>query len=409
MKLDSKTHAWLTDDAARSLFSAFPASSLRFVGGCVRNALMGYPVSDIDLAVQLEPPAVMAALRGAGIRYVETGLAYGTLTAVIKGVPYEITSLRRDVETDGRRAVVSFTKDWAEDAQRRDLTINALYADMSGQIFDPCGEGMEDIQAGRLRFVGEAEARIREDYLRLLRYFRFATWYGGDKPLDKDALSAARELQSGLKTLSAERVWAELKKLLTAPDPSRAVRIMGQNGILDTLLPEASNSDGLNLYVALERREGFAPDPLMRLMAMSARDSLQIRRLSERLKMSKTEAARLRGWADDGSALNPYADEREIFQTFYKAGKEVVSDRARIRAAGEPNVIKSAHWISLADKAANWTRPEFPLTGKDLQAAGVQPGPAMGRAMKALEALWLRSGFTADKDKLLTALKMFGM
>jgi len=409
MKLDPKKHNWLSDEAAQRLFSAFPDGVLRFVGGCVRNALLGHKVSDIDLAGQLEPPEVMAALKAAGIRYVETGLAHGTLTAVIKGVPYEITSLRRDIETDGRRAVVAFTSDWAEDAQRRDLTINALYADMSGQIFDPCGEGINDIEAGRLRFVGEAEARIREDYLRLLRYFRFAAWYGGDKPLDKAALSAARELRGGLKTLSAERVWAEIKKLLAAPDPSRAVRIMGQNGILDTLLPQASNSDGLDLYTALERREGFAPDPLMRLMAMSARDPLQMRRLTEQLKMSKAETARLRGWADDASALDPYADDREKFQLFYKAGQDVVIDRARIRAAGEKDVIKSAHWISLADMAAAWTKPEFPLSGTDLKAAGVQPGPAMGRAMKALEALWLRSGFTADKDKLLTALKMFGL
>lgn len=409
MKLDPKTHKWLADNAAQTLFSAFPKGQLRFAGGAIRNALMGHSVGDIDLAVQAEPPAVMAALKTAGIRYVETGLAHGTLTAVISGIAYEITSLRRDVETDGRRAVVSFTQDWGEDAQRRDLTINALYADMSGQVFDPCGEGLDDIKAGRLRFVGNAQARIEEDYLRLLRYFRFVAWYGGDGPLDKDALSAARELQGGLRTLSAERIWSELKKLLQAPDPRRAVRIMGQNGILDTLLPEASNSEGLDLYVALEQRESLKVDPLMRLMAMSAREPLQMMRLTTRLKMSKAETARLRGWADDGSTLDPYAQDREKFQLIYKAGKKVVVDRARIRAAGEPDVIKSAHWISLADLAKGWTVPEFPLSGKDLMAAGVKSGPGMGRAMKALEALWVRSGFTADKAKLLTALKMFGM
>ncbi len=409
MKLDPTRYKWLADDAAKALFAALPEGQLRFVGGSVRNAIMGHPVDDIDLAVQAEPPAVMAALKAAGIRYVETGLAHGTLTAVINGVPYEITSLRRDVETDGRRAVVRFTQDWAEDAQRRDLTINALYADMSGQVFDPCGEGLEDIKAGRLRFVGDAETRIREDYLRLLRYFRFIAWYGGDGPLDKTALSAARDLQSGLRTLSPERIWAELKKLLLAPDPRRAVRIMGQHGILDTLLPEASNSEGLDLYVSLEGREGLAPDPLMRLMAMSAREPLQMMRLTTRLKMSKAETSRLRGWADDGSALDPYAADREKFQLIYKAGKQVIIDRARIRAAGEPDVIKSVHWMSLADLAMGWTPPEFPVSGKDLKAAGIEPGPDMGRAMSALKALWLRSGFTADKEKLLTALKMFGL
>ena len=408
MKLDVSKHDWLQSSALKTLFEAFPDGSLRFVGGCVRNALMGHPVSDIDLATQLEPDEMMAALDKAKIRYVETGVAHGTVTAVIKGTPYEITSLRKDIETDGRRAVVSFTKDWAVDALRRDLTVNALYADLSGQVFDPLGEGLDDIKAGRLRFAGEAAARITEDYLRLLRYFRFMAWYGGDAPFDKEALTASRELQSGLKKLSAERVWSELKKLLSAPDPTRAARVMFQQGILETLLPESSNADGLELYVKLEKREGLEPDPLARLMAMSAREPLQMALLAKRLKMSKAESARLRGWSDDDGVLDPYADDRSKLQAIYKSGKQVVIDRARLRAAGEPDVIKSAHWISLADLAADWTRPKFPLTGKDLQAAGVKAGPEMGRIMKALEALWIRSGFTVDKPKLLIALKMFG-
>ena len=408
MKLDAKTHSWLQRAELKTLFAAVPDGSLRFVGGCVRNALLERAVNDIDLATQLEPKAMMAALDAAKIRYVETGVAHGTITAVIKGTPYEITSLRKDVETDGRRAVVSFTQDWAVDAQRRDLTVNALYADLSGQVYDPTGEGLDDLKAGKLRFVGEADARIREDYLRLLRYFRFMAWYGGEAPFDSEALKAARENQSGLKTLSAERVWSELKKLLSAPDPARAIRVMSQQGILETLLPESSNADGLELFVKLEQRESLAPDPLVRLMAMSARESLQVALLCKRLKMSNAETARLRGWADGGEVLDPYADERAKLQAIYKSGNEVVVDRARLRAAGEPDVIKSAHWISLADLAAGWTRPNFPLTGKDLQAAGVKPGPEMGRIMKALEALWVRSGFTVDKPKLLTALKMFG-
>ena len=408
MNLDPKKHEWLKRADLQTLFAAFPDGALRFVGGCVRNSLMGHAVSDIDIASKLDPDAMMAALKEAGIRYVETGVAHGTITAVIKGTPYEITSLRQDVETDGRRAVVSFTQDWDKDAQRRDLTVNALYADLSGHVFDPTGEGLEDLKARKFRFVGDAALRIREDYLRLLRFFRFMAWYGGEAPFDSEALTAARELQSGLKKLSAERVWSELKKLLLAPDPSRVVRVMSQQGVLETLLPESSNADGLELYVKLEQREGLAPDPLARLMAMSAREPLQMALLAKRLKMSKSETARLRGWADDDGVLDPYADDRTKFQVIYKSGKAVVIDRARLRAAGEPDVIKSAHWISLADLAAGWTRPEFPLTGNDLKEAGVKPGPEMGRVMKALEALWVRSGFTVDKPKLLTALKMFG-
>lgn len=408
MNLDPKKHEWLKRADLQTLFAAFPDGALRFVGGCVRNSLMGHAVSDIDIASKLDPDAMMAALKEAGIRYVETGVAHGTITAVIKGTPYEITTLRQDVETDGRRAVVSFTQDWDKDAQRRDLTVNALYADLSGHVFDPTGEGLEDLKARKFRFVGDAAQRIREDYLRLLRFFRFMAWYGGEAPFDSEALTAARELQSGLKKLSAERVWSELKKLLLAPDPSRVVRVMSQQGILETLLPESSNADGLELYVKLEQREGLAPDPLARLMAMSAREPLQMALLAKRLKMSKSETARLRGWADDDGVLDPYADDRTKFQVIYKSGKAVVIDRARLRAAGEPDVIKSAHWISFADLAAGWTRPEFPLTGNDLKEAGVKPGPEMGRIMKALEALWVRSGFTVDKPKLLTALKMFG-
>ena len=408
MNLDPKKHEWLKRADLQTLFAAFPDGALRFVGGCVRNSLMGHAVSDIDIASKLDPDAMMAALKEAGIRYVETGVAHGTITAVIKGTPYEITSLRQDVETDGRRAVVSFTQDWDKDAQRRDLTVNALYADLSGHVFDPTGEGLEDLKARKFRFVGDAALRIREDYLRLLRFFRFMAWYGGEAPFDNEALTAARELQSGLKKLSAERVWSELKKLLLAPDPSRVVRVMSQQGVLETLLPESSNADGLELYVKLEQREGLAPDPLARLMAMSAREPLQMALLAKRLKMSKSETARLRGWADDDGVLDPYADDRTKFQVIYKSGKAVVIDRARLRAAGEPDVIKSAHWINLADLAAGWTRPEFPLTGNDLKEAGVKPGPEMGRVMKALEALWVRSGFTVDKPKLLTALKMFG-
>ena len=202
--------------------------------------------------------------------------------------------MRKDIETDGRRAVVTFTQDWAEDAQRRDLTINALYASPDGEVFDPTGQGLEDLKALKFRFVGEADMRVKEDYLRIIRFFRFLAWYGGGAKVDAAALKACRENRRGLKLLSAERVWSELKKLLSAPDPSRAVRIMLTNEVLEALLPEASNSDGLDRLIALEKREGLAPDPLLRLMAMSAREPLQIALLCKRLKMSNKETQRMR-------------------------------------------------------------------------------------------------------------------
>ena len=404
--LNPKEFAWMRSDAILAIFQALPASSTRFVGGCVRNALMDIQVGDIDLATQLEPKEVAKALDDAKIRYVPTGIEHGTLTAVMGKKSFEITSLRKDVQTDGRRAVVAFTKDWSEDAQRRDLTINALYADFDGAVYDPTGQGLDDLKAMKFRFVGDAEARVQEDYLRILRFFRFLAWYGGGGKVDAAALKACRENRRGLKKLSAERVWSELKKLLSARDPSRAVRIMLTNEVLDTLLPEASNAEGLSKIVALESREAIAPDPLLRLMAMSAREPLQMALLCKRLKMSNNETARLRAWSDSSEALDPHASDSDKLKAIYFAGKQVVIDRARVRAAGEEDALMSTRWMSLADLAMGWTPPDFPLTGKDLKAAGVEPGPKMGKVLKALKALWVRSNFTADRDKLLMALKL---
>lgn len=404
--LNPKQQAWMRGDDIAALFSAFPESKLRFVGGCVRNALMDVDVGDIDLAAQLEPKEVESALKAAGIKYVPTGIDHGTITAVIDGKPFEITSLRKDVETDGRRAVVSYTEDWAEDAQRRDLTMNALYADFNGTVYDPTEQGLDDLKAMKFRFVGEADMRVKEDYLRILRYFRFLAWYGGAAKVDAGGLKACRENRRGLKKLSAERVWSELKKLLSAADPSRAVHIMLTNEILDTVLPEASNSDGLTRLVKLESREAITPDPLLRLMALSAREPLQMALLCKRLKMSSKETKRLRAWSDSSVSLDPHADNKEHLKSIYLAGKQVVIDRARIRAAGEDDAILSARWMSLAALADEWTPPEFPLSGKDMKAAGIEPGEKMGKTLDALKALWVRSGFTADREKLLMALKL---
>lgn len=411
--LNPQKNLWMREAGASAIFAALPAGSTRFVGGCVRNSLMGRDVSDIDLATQLAPKDVIAALEAAQIRHVPTGIDHGTVTAVVDGKPYEITSLRKDVETDGRRAVVAFTQDWAEDAQRRDLTFNALYADFEGQIYDPTGQGLEDLAARRFRFVGDANARVREDYLRILRFFRFLAWYGqsGDGELSKpdaSALTACRENAKGLKTLSAERVWSELKKLLLAPDPTRALRIMLTHDILETLLPEASNVEGLERLIALEQREVIQADPMLRLMALSTREPLPMALLTKRLKMSKAEKTRLISWATDSTSLDPNGDDRAKRIAVYNAGAQVMIDRARLRAAGADDPIKSARWMSLADLAMGWTPPEFPLKGKDLIKAGVEPGEVMGKKLEALKALWVRSGFTVEKDKLLMALKLLG-
>ena len=403
------SHPWLTDPDNVAVINALGESRARFVGGCVRNALWNYDVADIDIATQLEPGAVIDALKAAGIKSVPTGVDHGTVTAVVEGRPIEITSLRKDVATDGRRAVVAFTQDWAQDAQRRDFTVNALYADLNGTIYDPTGQGLADAKARKFRFVGTAQDRVTEDYLRILRYFRFIAWYGGDSKLDAEALAACRTGIKGLKSLSAERVWSEIKKTLSAPDPGRALQIMLTNDVLEAVLPEASNVEGLTKFVALERREALRPvDPLLRIMAMGARNPLPMALLTKRMKMSKAETARLRDWADDGTSFDPGADERAKLAAIYKTGKRLAMDRCLMRATGESDPVLSSKWMSLVDLALGWTPPVFPLGGKDLAAAGVAPGPAMGKKLDALKALWVRSGFTADKQKLLMALKLLG-
>jgi poly(A) polymerase len=399
---------FIDDAGAQAILAALPNGSTRFVGGCIRNALWGEPVADIDLGTQIAPETVVTLLKDAKIKTVPTGIAHGTITAVVSGKPYEITTLRRDVETDGRRAVIAYTDDWAEDAQRRDFTVNALYADQSGEVFDPTGEGLADIEARRFRFVGDADQRVREDYLRILRLFRFVAWYGRDAKITKEALTACRENRSGLKTLSAERVWSETKKLLSAPDPVRSVRIMLQQELLDTLLPEASNVDGLSCMVSLEGREAIKPDPMLRLMAMMGREPLPAVLMAKRLRMSNKEADRLKAWASDGESLSSDMSERARMQAIYRSGKQTILDRARLRAAGATDPLESSRWMVLADLALGWTPPAFPLRGADLVKAGVPKGPKLGKALAALEALWVRSGFSTEKPQLLAALKLLG-
>lgn len=406
MKLNPKENAWISSKGASSILEALPAGSTRFVGGCVRNAIMGEPIGDIDLATQMEPKAVQKLLTKAGIKTVPTGIEHGTITAVVDGEPFEITTLRKDVETDGRRAVIAFTQDWAEDAVRRDFTVNAIYADQAGNIYDPTGQGLDDIKTRKFRFVGDGDARVQEDYLRILRYFRFLAWYAGDSKIDADALKACRENRAGLKSLSSERVWSEIKKILAAPEPARAVQIMLTNDILPLVLPESSNAEGLALMQSLEARHNIEPDPLLRLMAMSGRDELAMAGLAKRLKVSNVERARILSWAGNQVAFSPDLAERTFKQGIYASTPQTAYDRMIIRAAGEADPIMAAEWVKKARFARDWPIPEFPLKGKDLKEAGVQDGPEMGKILRALKELWIRSGFDVDKAKLLTALGM---
>lgn len=405
MQLDPTLHPWLANEAAARVFAQLPPGSTRFVGGCVRDALLGRAVADIDIATTCTPNEVASALKPAGIAIHKTGIAHGTLTAVSNESVFEITTLRRDVSTDGRRASVAFTTDWTEDARRRDFTVNALYAAPDGKIFDPLGTGIADLQAKKLRFAGDPANRIAEDYLRILRYFRFQAQLFPGAPMDKPSLDACRAHKDGMRQLSAERIWAEIKKILSAPDPNRVMRILADGGFLDIILPEASNADGLSLMRALEQEFEIPIDPYLRLMAIAARDELAMARLTRRLKLSNKEAARLKNWARGRTALSPGLSGKDRDIAIYKCGRQAAIDRATIRAAGADKDDR-AGWLALARYAKDWDWPEFPLGGTDMSAAGIAPGPEMGKALAALKALWIRSGFRANKAILLAALPL---
>ena len=406
MRLNPDDHPWMTDKGVIAVVRALPEGSTRFVGGCVRNALLGEKVNDVDLATQLEPAEVKAALDAAGIRSVPTGIEHGTITAVIEGQPIEITTLRKDVDTDGRRAVIAFTQKWAEDAIRRDFTLNALYADPNGTIHDPTGQGLSDVTERKFRFVGSADDRVREDYLRILRYFRFLAWYTKGNSVDAEALRACRENRAGIKKLSSERVWSEIKKLLSAPDPSRAVRIMQTNDILDVILPEASNTEGLDRIVVFEKQHALKPDALLRLMAMAGRDEMAMAGLCKRLKLSNSEKSRILAWAGDRSEIGPDMKDKDKKIAVYRAGAQTITDRAVLKAVGADDPIVASRWMSLAEIAIDWDIPEFPIKGRDLKKAGIDDGPQMGKILQSLEALWIKSGFEANKEKLLMALTL---
>ncbi|TRO86163.1 CCA tRNA nucleotidyltransferase, partial [Glycocaulis profundi] len=287
-RLDPAEHAWMRDPATRAVMAALEAArpgSARYVGGAVRNALTGHPVHDVDIATSLTPDAVTTALQAAGIKAVPTGVEHGTVTAVADHRPFEITTLRHDVETDGRRAVVAFTESWQEDAARRDFRLNALYADPDGTIHDFHG-GVDDALAGRIVFIGEPRDRIREDYLRILRFYRFHAWYGRG-PLDAEGQAACAALKGGMSQLSAERVWKEFKKLLAAPDPSEALRAMSEAGVLAAILP--APFDPALALAAIP----LTADPLLRAAALIGADPEAAAALSDSMKVSKAERARL--------------------------------------------------------------------------------------------------------------------
>ncbi|MBA3068478.1 MAG: CCA tRNA nucleotidyltransferase [Hyphomonas sp.] len=393
---------WLTAPANLAVFGALEAArpgGSRYVGGCVRNTLRGLPSDDFDVATQLTPASVIAALKAAGVRAVPTGIEHGTVTAVHAGQPVEITTLRRDVETDGRRAVVAFTEDWREDAGRRDFRLNAIYASPDGTLHEIIPGSIDDAVAGRVIFIGDADQRLREDYLRILRFYRFNAWYGAG--IDAGGQAACARQREGLRRIAAERIWKELKRTLAAPDPSHAMDAMEEAGVLSEVLPGASPAL-LPALVAAETGARLAPDPMRRLVALVPRRLREAGALSARLKLSNEESGRLAGWADPALPHVLGAGEAAAAEAFYRHGAAAVVDRAVIEAASGA----AGNLAGLVGHAAAWQRPKFPVGGADALSAGLE-GPGIGAALSALEEDWIASGFSLDRRTLIARLKAF--
>ncbi len=407
MKSSIAHEPWLKAPETQAVMSALEGERVgevaRFVGGCVRNALLGEPVSDVDIATTLTPDEVVLKLEAAGLKAVPTGIEHGTITAVSDGRPFEITTLRKDVETHGRHATVAFSTDWAEDAARRDFTMNALLADVQGQIYDPLG-GRVDLEERRVRFIGNAASRIAEDFLRILRFFRIHAWYS-EGELDKEGLEACASAAEHLGELSAERVSSELLKLLEAWDPLSVLRQMAAVGVLGRVLPEAQNFDRFARLAEIERAQFFEPDALLRLGSLLARDQKSATHLGTRLRLSNDSQTRLADMSGGKDKIVCYLSIRDLRRQIYWQSNRTFRDRAMLAWAEDPKTPNSVQWRALIAMADSFTPPEMPLTGDEVMAAGVPHGPEVGRVMREVEEWWVDADFTEDRFSIIERLK----
>lgn len=404
---------WFQDAALQRVLTLLNAEGgeARVAGGAVRNALMGLAVADVDIATTLRPEVVVERAKEAGIKAVPTGFEHGTVTLVVDGRGFEVTTLRRDIETNGRHAVVEFGIDWKADAERRDLTINALYADASGEVIDLV-EGLKDIESRTVRFIGDASQRIAEDHLRILRFFRFFAYYGSGRP-DADGLRACARAKEQLSSLSAERVWTETKKLLGAPDPSRALLWMRQAGVLTAILPETEKwgVDGIHGLVAAEQTLGWKVEPLLRLSAMVPPDGQRLEARAKRLRLSNADALKLERWASTPMPPDEVTDVG-FTRLLYRHAKDGMIFRlklalasARMAAEGDPLAMrKSARLSQLLSMTEKYVKPSFPVSGSDVMAAGVPAGKRVGEILKELEEFWIGRNFIPERPELTARL-----
>ncbi|MFN3625272.1 MAG: CCA tRNA nucleotidyltransferase [Hyphomicrobium sp.] len=394
---------WLNWPQTRAVFRALRAdgAEARAVGGAVRNALMGTPVKDVDIATTALPEDVVQLARRAGLHAVPTGFEHGTVTLVADKMPFEVTTLRRDIETFGRHARVTFTTDWREDAMRRDFTMNALYCDAEGRVHDPLG-GYGDLKAKRVRFIGDAHQRIREDYLRILRFFRFLAQYGDPAVPDPEGLEAARTEKGGLKQLSGERIRAELMLLLAAPGAVSALATMDAADLIEPLLDVPGDVRLVKRLTEVERALDRAPDPVLRLAALGADDAA---RLKDRLRLSLVETGRIADSARRDAAFDPKSDEAVARAFIYRHGPEAFVDGALLdwaRSGEDARDQARARRVGLAER---WKAPKLPVRGADVMALGVPAGPPVGRIVAAFEDWWIGAGFPMEEAQAREKLK----
>ena len=396
-----KVAEWLTRRETKAVFDALSVDGIetRAVGGAVRNTLLGLPVTEIDLATTATPEQVVALAERAGLKVVPTGIDHGTITVVANGIPFEVTTLRCDVETFGRHAKVAFTTSWEEDASRRDFTLNALYADRDGTVFDPLG-GFADLAAGRVRFIGDAEARIKEDYLRVLRFFRFNAYYGKGA-MDPEGLTASVRLRGGLEQLSAERVGGELRRILVAPGAMRAVEALYDYGLLTGLLGGVPQLGRFTRLIAIEAALGLTPSAVLRLAALAVFVEEDVARLIQRLRLSNAEQAVLMLAAQAGMEAAALPEETAAKEALYRLGAGPCQAYLLLAWAQSGAGPDDRNWHSAFTLPDRWQAPCFPLRGPDIMALGELKGPDIGETLRHLERDWIEGGFGLTREQLL--------
>lgn len=396
------TAAWLVDPATQRLLAllAEAGEEARVIGGAVRNALIGEPVADLDVATTAQPDEVVRRVTSAGFKAIPTGIEHGTVTVVVDGRAFEVTTLREDVATDGRRARVAFGRDWSVDARRRDFTMNALSVSADGRLYDPVG-GYPDCIARRVRFIGDPERRIAEDYLRILRFFRFHARYGSGAP-DRAGLAAVERRREGLRYLSAERIGQEMRKLVVAPGAAATVDLMSEAGVLTIVLAGVGCLPRFARFSGLSAALGERPAPALALAVLGMRITEDGERIAARLRLSNEERARLLAARALGACLgHELPDERTARRLIAESGAVAFRDGLWFAAAESPVPADRVKLGALLRFSESWEPPPFPVSGRDLAAHGHSPGPAMGRRLAALRAAWVASDFSLDRDSLL--------